>query len=213
LNSAIPFTLYGFAGIHLPASTMAFLNATAPMFGLLIGAAFGTERVTARKIAGLVVGSAGVALVARPESVAGAEAMSGLAVIACLGACFSYALSGLAISRWGRGVPSRGIALGSQLAGAFVLAPFLPFTLPQGVPSAIVVANLLALGLLASGLALVVYFRLMAAGGATRALTVTYLVPVFAFAWAALFLGETLTAGIAAGGVLILAGTVLVTRG
>jgi drug/metabolite transporter (DMT)-like permease len=213
VNSAIPFTLYGFAGIHLPASTMAFLNATSPMFGLLVGAATGTERVTARKVAGLIAGSAGVALVARPEAGGSAEAMFGIAVAACLLASFSYGLTGLLVRRWGAGVPSRGVAVGSQLTAAAMLLPLVPFTAPAAAPSLLVAANLLALGLLASGLALMLYFRLMADVGATRALTVTYLVPLFAFVWAALFLGESLTPAIAMGGVLILAGTILVTRG
>lgn len=213
VNSAIPFTLYAFAGIHLPASTTAFLNATSPMFGLLIGAAFGTERVSRRRVAGLVIGSAGVALVARPETADGASALFGVAVAACLCAAFSYGLAGLLVKRWGAGVPSRGMAVGSQLAAATVLLPLLPFSVPIAAPSVVVAANLLALGLLASGLALMLYFRLVVDVGAARALTVTYLVPLFAFAWAALFLGETLTLPIAAGGVLILAGTVLVTRG
>ena len=213
VNSAIPFTLYGFAGIHLPASTMAFLNATSPMFGLLIGAASGTERVTARKVAGLVAGSAGVALVARPEAGGAAGAFFGIAVGACLLASFSYGLTGLLVRRWGAGVPSRGVAVGSQLTAAAMLLPFVPFTAPAAAPSLLVAANLLALGLLASGFALMLYFRLIVDIGATRALTVTYLVPLFAFLWAAVFLGESLTPAIAAGGVLILAGTVLVTRG
>ncbi len=213
VNSAIPFTLFAFASIHLPASTMAFLNATAPMFGLLIGAAFGAERVAARKVAGLVLGSVGVALVARPEAGASAGAMFGVTVAACLFASFAYGLAGLLIKRWGAGAPSRGIAVGSQLAAAVALLPLMPISAPATLPSLLVAANLLALGLLASGLALMLYFRLVVDVGATRALTVTYLVPLFAFLWAAVFLGETLTAAIAAGGVLILAGTILVTRG
>ena len=213
VNSAIPFTLYGFAGIHLPASTMAFLNATSPMFGLLVGAASGTERVTARKVAGLIAGSAGVALVARPEAGGSASAFFGIAVAACLLASFSYGFTGLLVRRWGAGAPSRGVAVGSQLTAAAMLLPLVPFTAPAAMPSLLVAANLLALGLLASGLALMLYFRLMADVGATRALTVTYLVPLFAFLWAAVFLGESLTPAIAMGGVLILAGTILVTRG
>lgn len=117
------------------------------------------------------------------------------------------------IRRFGAGVPSRGIAVGSQLAAAAALLPFLPFALPAQVPGAIVLANLAALGIVASGIAFILYFRLMAEVGATRALTVTFLVPLFAFLWGAAFLGEALTPGIAAGGVLILAGTLLVTRG
>ena len=135
------------------------------------------------------------------------------AVAACLAASFAYGPTGLILERWGEGVPSRGIAVGAQLAAALVLLPFLPLILPVEKPDATVLGNLLALGLLASGFAFIVYFRLMVDVGATRALTVTFIVPLFAFLWAALFLGETLTAGIAIGGVLILAGTLLVTRG
>lgn len=212
LNSAIPFSLYGFAGIHLPASTMAFLNATSPMFGLVLGALFGGERVSARKVAGLAIGAAGVALVAQPDPGAQGGALYGWAVAACLGASFAYGLTGLVLKRWGEGVPAHGIAVGAQLTAALVLLPFLGLYLPTEVPDGLVIANLLGLGLLASGFAFVLYYRLMVDVGATRALTVTFLVPLFAFAWAALFLGETLTWGIAAGGVLILAGTVFVTR-
>lgn len=213
VNSAVPFSLYGFAGIHLPASTMAFLNATSPMFGLVLGALFAGERITARKVAGLLVGAAGVVLVARPEAGAQTGPLFEWAVAACLAASFAYGLTGLILKRWGEGVPSRGIAVGAQLAAALVLLPFLPLILPVEKPDATVLGNLLALGLLASGFAFIVYFRLMVDVGATRALTVTFIVPLFAFLWAALFLGETLTAGIAIGGVLILAGTLLVTRG
>src|SRR3954462_3852812 len=66
VNSAIPFSLYAFAAIHLPASLMAILNATSPMFGLALGAAFSGERITARKVAGLLLGACGVAVIARP---------------------------------------------------------------------------------------------------------------------------------------------------
>ena len=208
VNSAIPFTLYGYAGLHLAASTMAFLNATSPMFGLLLGAAFGAERITGRKVAGLVIGAAGVAFVARPDS-----GGSLLAIGACLVASFAYGMTGLMIRRFGSGVPSRGIAVGAQLAAAAVLLPFLPFTVPGEMPGAVVLANLAGLGVVASGIAFILYFRLMAEVGATRALTVTFLVPLFAFLWGAVFLGEALTPGIAVGGVLILAGTLLVTRG
>ncbi len=207
-NCAVPFSLYGYAGLHLPASTMAFLNATSPMFGLLLGGLSGTERITRSRVAGLLIGAAGVALVARPEG-----AGSALAAGACLAASFSYGLTGLLIRRLGASAPSRGIAVGSQLAAALALMPLLPFWMPGGLPTPVVAANLIALGVLASGVAFILYFRLMADVGATRALTVTFLVPLFAFAWAAIFLGEALTAGIAAGAVLILAGTLLVTRG
>jgi drug/metabolite transporter (DMT)-like permease len=213
INSAAPFSLYGFAGMHLSASVMSILNATSPMFGLLLGAAFAGERITARKLAGVVVGMAGVALVARLGAFEGhPEPMLGWAVAACLGAAFTYGLTGVYIKLRGAGVPSRGIAVGAQLCGALALAPFLPLLPPVSTPDAAVLANLAALGILASAIALILYFRLMTDIGATRALTVTYLIPLFGLLWGVLFLGETLTAPVIAGGALILAGTMLVTR-
>jgi drug/metabolite transporter (DMT)-like permease len=213
INSAAPFSLYGFAGMHLSASVMSILNATSPMFGLLLGAAFAGERLTARKLAGLIVGIAGVALVARLDVLeGGSDPMLGWAVAACLGAAFTYGLTGVYIKRRGAGIPPRGIAVGAQLFGALALAPLLPLLPPVSAPDAAVLANLVALGLLASAIALLLYFRLMTDIGATRALTVTYLIPLFGLLWGVLFLGETLSAPVIAGGALILAGTVLVTR-
>ena len=93
-----------------------------------------------------------------------------------------------------------------------MLLPLLPFLPPLAAPTPIVIANVLALALLASGVAFLLYFRLIADVGATRALTVTYLIPLFGVLWGWIFLGETLPAAALAGGALILAGTVLVTR-
>jgi len=211
VNSAIPFALYAYAAIHLPASLLAIVNATAPMFGILFGALSGTERVTLRKLAGLALGAAGVALVARPEGLqAGAAFYAPIA--AALGACAGYGLTGVLVRRWGQGVPSRGVAAGQQLAAAAVLAPLLLLAPLPAPPSALVVGNVLAVALLASAVAFLIYFRLIADVGATRALTVTFLIPPFGVLWGWLFLGEALPAGMLGGGVLIVAGTVLVTR-
>ena len=213
INSAVPFSLYGFAGMHLSAPVMSILNATSPMFGLLLGAAFAGERITAPKVVGLALGVAGVVLVARPAAFeGGGEPMLPWAMAACLGAAFTYGLTGVYIKLRGAGVPSRGIAVGAQLCGALALAPFLPLVPPVSMPDAAVLANLAALGILASAIALMLYFRLMVDIGATRALTVTYLIPLFAFLWGVIFLGETLTWSAIGGALLILAGTVLVTR-
>jgi drug/metabolite transporter (DMT)-like permease len=216
VNSAIPYSLYGFASLYLPASLMAILNATSPMFGLLLGAAFAGERISPRKVAGLVLGAAGVALVVWRSGGgidAGVGSMFGWAVAACLGASFAYGVTGVFMKRWGAGVPSRGVAVGSQLCAAAALIPLLPLLSPLAAPSMVVAVNLAALGVLASGVAFILYFRLMADIGATRALTVTFLVPLFAFVWGLLFLGETLTPAAIGGALLILAGTLLVTRG
>ena len=94
-----------------------------------------------------------------------------------------------------------------------MLLPLVPFAPPTAAIGALEISNLLALALLGNALGFVMYFRLIGDVGATRALTVTYLMPFFALLWGMLFLGESLPVSALAGGVLILAGTVLVTRG
>ena len=209
---AAPFVLYSFAAIHAPASLLSITNATSPIFGLAWAALAGDERVTLRKAIGLALGIAGVALIARPDAAAAADPLFGWAVAAALGACCLYGVVGVLIKRYARGATPRGMAAGNQLAAALVLVPLLPLLPPLAAPTALAVANLLALALLASAAAFVLYFRLIADVGATRALTVTYLIPLFGILWGWLFLGEALPAAALAGGGLILAGTVLVTR-
>ena len=99
VNSALPFALYAYAAIHLPASLLSILNATSPMFGMLFGALFATERVTLRKLAGLALGAAGVALVAQPGGLQ-ADAAFYAPVAAALGACAGYGLTGVLVRRW-----------------------------------------------------------------------------------------------------------------
>jgi drug/metabolite transporter (DMT)-like permease len=211
VNIAIPFVLYSFASMHAPASLLSITNATSPIFGLAWAALFRDERITLRKAVGLSLGVAGVALIAQPSSAA-SEPLFGWAVAAALGACCAYGLAGPLIKRFARGASPRGMAAGNQLAAAVVLIPLLPLLPPLAAPSALVIANLLGLALLASGVAFVLYFRLIADVGATRALTVTYLIPLFGILWGWLFLGEALPAAALAGGALILSGTILVTR-
>jgi len=211
-NSALPFLFYAFASLHAPASLLAILNASAPIFGAVFGALWLGERFTLRRALGLVAGLAGVALVSRPD-VSYDSPLFGWAVAASIAACVFYGFTGVIMRKFAAGAPSRGIAVGSQLAAALFIAPLLPFALPPAMPSAFVVANAAVLAVVCGAVAYVMYFRLIADVGATRALTVTYLVPVFGILWAALFLGESLTVEMAAGGALILLGVVLVTRG
>jgi drug/metabolite transporter (DMT)-like permease len=212
VNIAIPFALFSYAAMHAPAGLLSIVNSTAPIFGIAWSAAFRDEPITARKMAGMALGIAGVALIARPGS-APDDAQLDWAIVAVLGATCSYGVTGVLIKRFAKDVSPRAMAAGNQLAAALVLLPLLPLLPPLAMPSALVIANLLGLALLASGVAFLLYFRLIADVGMTRALTVTYLIPLFGVLWGWLFLGETLPAAALGGGVLILAGTVLVTRG
>ncbi len=212
VNSGLPFLLYAFAALHVTAPLMAVLNSSAPMFGAIAGALWLGERLTASKIAGLASGVAGVAVISDPGALSGAP-MFGWAVAACLGACLCYGVTGAMIRWLAPRAKSRGIALGSQLAAGIVMLPPALLHAPATLPSLLVVSSILALGIVCGAIAYVLYFRLIADVGATRALTVTYLIPPFGIAWGALFLGEALPASALAGGALILVGTVLVTRG
>jgi drug/metabolite transporter (DMT)-like permease len=214
LGTAIPFTLVAFAGLHLSASMMAIINTSTPMLTLALGGAFRLERITAARWLGLILGAAGVWILTAPASGPQPDAgpMFAWGVAAVLGASLAYALAALAVRQWGRGLPSGGMAVGSQLGAATALMLALPLWPPSATPTALVLANVVALGLLGSALAYVLYFRLITDIGATRTQTVSLLIPIFGVLWGALFLGESLTWRVLASGALIIAGTFLVMR-
>ena len=209
VSSAVPFLLWAYAALTLTAGLLSVLNATSPMWGALCSAVILGERLNMRRITGLVIGVVGVALVTPPGST---ETSSYRAVGAALIAAFCYGLIAAYIRRWAGNVPSRGMAAGSQLAAGIVLIPFIALWPPAGPPTAGAVASILALGLVCSAIAYLLYFRLIADIGATGALTVTYLIPVFGVLWGALFLGETLSVSMLAGAGLVVLGTVFVLR-
>ena len=212
VNIAVPFALYSYAAMHAPASLLSIVNSTAPIFGLAWSALLRDERVTARKAVGLLTGVAGVVLIVQLPAESRSPQL-GWAIAAALAACCAYGITGVLMKRFSSGATPRGMAAGNQLAAALVLLPLLPVLPPLAAPTPLVIANVLALAVLASGVAFLLYFRLIADVGATRALTVTYLIPLFGVLWGWLFLGETLPAAALAGGALILVGTALVTRG
>ena len=209
LTSGLPFLLWAYAALTLTAGLMSVLNATSPMWGALCSAVLLRERLTGRRIVGLLIGMVGVALVTRPE--AGTAVPYG-AMAAALGAALCYGLAGAYMKRWASAVPARGMAVGTQLVAGILLIPFIPLAPPQATPSLLIIVSVLMLGLMCGAIAYLLYFRLVADIGATGALTVTYLIPVFGVLWGALFLGEPLALPMLAGGVLVICGTVLVLR-
>jgi drug/metabolite transporter (DMT)-like permease len=207
LNSAAPFLLYAYAALELSVGLLAVLNATAPMWAALLGALAQRELLTKRRLAGLIVGMVGVAMVSGPEA-----SSRWASIAAALGAALCYALTGIALKRWGQGVPARGMAVGTQLAGGVLLLPLLAIVPPANIMPGVAGA-MLALGIVCGALAYVLYFRLVADIGATGALTVTYLIPLFGVLWGALALGEALNAARLLGALVVTVGTVLVLRG
>jgi drug/metabolite transporter (DMT)-like permease len=207
LNSAVPFLLYAYAALELSVGLLAVLNATSPMWAALLGIVALREALTKRRLAGLIVGMAGVAIVCGPEA-----STRWLSIAAGLGAALCYALTGIALKRWGHGAPARGMAVGTQLTGGLLLLPLLAIAPPGNIALGVAGA-MLALGVVCGALAYVLYFRLVADIGATGALTVTYLIPLFGILWGALALGEALTAARVLGAIVVTLGTVLVLRG
>ena len=214
LNSAVPFALFSFAAQYISASTSAVLNATSPFFGALVAAVWLGERLTARKLVGMLLGFCGVALLVGWRSAAQSQtpgeamtALEELGVLACLVAALCYALAGAYIKLRLNMVPSSAVALYSQLSAAVVLVSVLPLApLPLAI-TPVVAFSVLALALLSTAVAYLLYFRLIADLGPARALTVTFLIPLFGALWGFLFLHEAPTPNTLVGGALILSGT------
>jgi drug/metabolite transporter (DMT)-like permease len=210
VNAAAPFTLIALAEKRLDASLAAIVNSSTPLFTALVGAAVGDERITRRRGAGLVLGMTGVALVVGLSHEKVDLAFVGAAGCSLL-AAVCYAIGSTYAKRALDGEPPNTLAIGQQLAAGMLLLPALALWPPPHPGAAGPLAALVALAVACTALAYLLYFRLLAEVGPTSTLTVTFLVPVFGVLWAALFLGEHVTVGTLAGGVLILASVSLVT--
>ena len=211
LNFAVPFVLFAYAAQRLPASYLVILNASAPMFAAVASAVWLADRLTRAKVVGLAVGAAGVALVSRAGPVVPDTAVA-LAVAAGLGASLFYALSGVWLKRQRLALPSMAIAAWGQVFAALTLLPVAAFApVPQPPPFS-AIANLLLLALVCSAVAYVLYFRLIADVGPTRAMTVTFIMPALGLLWGALFLDEAVTPVMVTGVALIVVGTAAVLR-
>lgn len=208
LNSALPFVLWAYAAGALPATLLSVLNATAPIWGAVVGAAWARRWPAAPVLGGLALGLAGVAVLVGVESLA-LPPGAGWAVAAALAASFCYGLS-TTYARTAPGVEPLANAQGSMWAAALWMLPlWLATAQPVPVPSPPVAGAALALGVVCSGVAYLLYFRLLADIGPVRTLTVTFLIPVFGTLWGVLFLGESVGWHTLAGAALVLGGTAL----
>jgi drug/metabolite transporter (DMT)-like permease len=211
VNSALPFFLFAYAALSLPASYLAILNATVPLYAVVLAAIWLDEPLTLAKLLGIVTGIAGVVLVTG----AGAIEMDGkawLAAGAVLAATLCYAVAAVGIKLRGQALSPYAIAAWSQIFAGLVLLP--PATLfpPPGPFTPVVGASLAGLALLCSGVAYLLYFRLIRDIGPTRTATLTFLLPAFGIVWGVLLLGESVTLTMLAGAALIVAGTAAVLR-
>jgi drug/metabolite transporter (DMT)-like permease len=210
VNAALPFSLLAAAELEIQASLAAVLNALAPLCGALVAAVWLRQRITPAAAAGLVLGVVGVALVVglAPFTI---DLPFVLAVVACLGAAFAYGVGANLVGVRFAGEPPLALAIGQQLGAALVLLPLVPVVPVRSAPDAVDIACLVALALGSTGVAYLLYFRLLAELG-TRGMTVIFVVPVFGVLWAALFLGEVIHVATVAGGAVILLSVWLITR-
>lgn len=210
LNSALPFALFSFAALSITAGMSSILNATTPIWGALVAAVWLGQRLDAGRLLGLAVGFAGVVFLAW-EQASFKPGGSGWAILACLGATCCYGLAASATKKFLGGTRPLAVATGSQVFAAFALAVPAGLHLPTEMPGTTAWLSAVALAVLCSGLAYILYFRLMHRAGPTYALSVTFLIPVFAVVWGLLFLAESLTARMAIGSAIVFAGTALAT--
>ena len=196
LNNALPFTLFGWGQTHIASGLASILNATTPIWGVLVAHVFTQdERMSPRKVAGVTLGFGGVALMIGPSLLAnvGSDA---LAQLACIAASLCYAIAAVWARRFRRlGLSPMSVTTGQLSAGALMMLPMAmlvdqPWTQP--LPPVTAWAAIAALAIFCTAFGYVLYFKLIDTAGATNALLVTLLVPPFAILFGSLFLAEML---------------------
>ncbi len=206
INSAIPFALFAWAASRAPAGISAIANSTTVLFTALVAYIAYREPIDLKRGIGLGLGFFGVVVLSGADAT-GIQATWG--ALAGVLAALCYGISVNVIRRKLGDLPPAAVAASTLVFAALALAPFGAAAWPETSISAKAWASAITIGVLRSGIAYVLYFRLIRRVGPARAVTVTYLVPLFAVAWAWLVLGEPLTASMAIAGALILGGVAL----
>ena len=201
INSALPFILFAWAAQRAPAGIGAIANAMTVLFTALVGFLFFGEKIGTRRSLALLCGFAGVVVLASGK-IAGFSI--GWAVVAGATASLLYGLGINLVRRHLTGLPPAAVASATLGSTALLLLPFAIAAWPARPPSAAAWWSAVALGVLCTGFAFVMYYRLIARIGASRASTVTYLIPLFGVGWAWLLLDEPLTWTMAIAGAMIL---------
>jgi drug/metabolite transporter (DMT)-like permease len=208
LNSALPFALFAYAALSITAGLSSILNATTPLWGAIVAWVWLSQRLSPTRIAGLALGFAGVLFLAWDKA-SFKPGGSGWAILACLAAALCYGIAASYSKRFLAQVSPLTVATGSQLAAAALLALPAFWLWPAVMPSAGAWVSMALLALLCSGVAYLLFFRLMSRIGPTNTISVTFLIPVFALLWGWLFLGEHLNPQMGISCAIVLLGTAL----
>lgn len=216
INTAVPFTLFAFAAQLIPSGVNSLLNATTPIFGALIARLWLGERLSTLRWLGILIAFAGVgAIVSESISFAHLGAAGGargaLGVLAGLTAACLYGLAVCYTRRYLVELPSTVLTAGSIASAALLMTPAVLLAWPPLPPSGGAWLAAVVLGVLCTAVAYVLYFRLLKRVGAARAVTVTFLIPVFGILWGALFFQERIGVRVLMFCGLVLLGTALAT--
>lgn len=208
-NAAVPFALIASAELHLTASLTAMLHASAPLWGVLFARLWLAEPLTSRRLAGVLIGVAGVGVLVgwSPMTLSLATALSTLALLAAT-AC--YAAGNIYVTKNLSHVPPLTLSLGQQVGAFAWLAVPGAIMLPRAHPTPAAIGAMLALAVVSTAIAYPLFFRLLGRIGPTKVTTLTYIIPLFGVLWGSVFLDEPVTAGMYAGLALILGSVVLV---
>ncbi|BCQ57444.1 DMT family transporter [Burkholderia gladioli] len=210
LNQALPFCLFAYAELTLPAGITSVINATTPLWAAIVAFLWIGDRLSGLRVAGLFIGFAGVLILVWKDLTGGGSFGAGaIAPLAVLGATLLYGISANATKKFLVGVDSLAIASGSMIGAAIVLLPFMFLYWPAHPVSALAWGSVIALGVACTGIAYIIYFHLISTAGPARAVSVTFLVPIFGLVWGSLFLGEAITPTMFLGCAVVILGTML----
>jgi drug/metabolite transporter (DMT)-like permease len=215
-NSALPFALFAYAVLHISTGLSAILNASVPLFAAVVAWVWLGDRLNRWRIAGLLIGFMGVTLLANHQTSYHAEANPDAsswgqytAIAACLLATLCYAISGSFTKKYMPNLPPLVSATGSQLGATLALTLPASLAMPEVMPSPQAWGALIVLGVACTGIAYILYFRLVNRAGPAKALTVTFLIPVFALIYGVAFLNETVTGAMILLGMVVVFGTAM----
>jgi drug/metabolite transporter (DMT)-like permease len=214
VNSALPFVAYSYAALSITAGLSSVFNATSPLWAGLIAWLWLRDQPTRARALGLAIGFAGVLWLAWDKASFRSDATGaspGWAIVACLAATLCYGFSANFTKRHLAGVPPLAVACGSQMAASVALALPAWWLWPAATPPAGAWLSAGVLGVLCTGVAYLLYFRLIAHVGPARAISVTFLIPLFAVLWGWLLLDERVTPVMAGACAVIVLGTALAT--
>ncbi len=209
INSAIPFSLFAFAAKYQTAGLSSVLNSTAPLFGALVAFVWLGEKLRLAQTVGLILGFCGVVILATSKNTLDGKL---IAIAAGLLAALLYGIAAHYSKRSLKGCPPLAVASGSLIGASLILLPTMPWSYSDQMPCMKSWFCAIALGILCTGIAYMLYFRMIEHYGASKSMTVAYLIPIFGVIWGFVFLNEPLTFRMLVGGTVVLAGTVLVTR-